>query len=571
MHPFYRALINVLYSRDHFKLALGHLNTCVNRIEKIAKEYTQMLKHAESLYRCKTLKRAALGRMCTLVKKLNSSLMYLEQVRQHLSRLPTIDPRSRTVVVTGYPNVGKSSFLRKVSNADPDVQPYAFTTKVIYVGHTQYKGLPYQILDTPGLLDHPLDERNTIEMQAITALAHLQSIVLFFFDISEECGYSIEKQVALYNSVKPLFTNKPLMFVMTKTDLQPWETLDMEKKNLILEIAQERDVEIVSMSTVSEDGVDNVKNTACQRLLTHRVATKGKKLDTRGDDVLNRINVAFPERRDNVARPAFIPESVRRRRQAMETGQKPAHRKLERDIELEHGGPGVYSHDHTKNYVLAHDDYKLDVVPEFYDGHNVADWLDPDLDERLAELEEEEAEIVATIMDTGDDDDEPVLNAEEQDLYDRVIKKKTEVMAESKSRKSRNHPIAPRKIVIKKRSFDRVVNHLKSMGLSSAVENLRARSRKRRATSLVAPRDKSKSRARSQSRGLVEDGKVANRREDGLGRSVRRKIVAERVARKAQKPRNRDARMGEGDRHHYEEMPKHLFTGKRGIGKTDWR
>ena len=49
--------------------------------------------------------------MCTIMKKQGPSLAYLEQVRQHLSRLPSIDPATRTVLVTGYPNVGKSSFM----------------------------------------------------------------------------------------------------------------------------------------------------------------------------------------------------------------------------------------------------------------------------------------------------------------------------------------------------------------------------------------------------------------------------------------------------------------------------
>lgn len=51
------------------------------------------------------------------------------------------------------------------------------------------------MVDTPGILDHPLEERNTIEMQAVTALAHLQCCVLYFIDISEQCGYTIKEQV----------------------------------------------------------------------------------------------------------------------------------------------------------------------------------------------------------------------------------------------------------------------------------------------------------------------------------------------------------------------------------------
>jgi hypothetical protein len=49
--------------------------------------------------------------MCTIMKKQGPSLAYLEQVRQHMSRLPAIEPNTRTLLVCGYPNVGKSSFM----------------------------------------------------------------------------------------------------------------------------------------------------------------------------------------------------------------------------------------------------------------------------------------------------------------------------------------------------------------------------------------------------------------------------------------------------------------------------
>lgn len=63
------------------------------------------------------------------------------------------------------------------------------------MGHTDYKYLRWQVIDTPGILDRPLEERNTIEMQSITALAHLRAAVLYLVDISEQCGYSIAQQV----------------------------------------------------------------------------------------------------------------------------------------------------------------------------------------------------------------------------------------------------------------------------------------------------------------------------------------------------------------------------------------
>jgi nucleolar GTP-binding protein len=139
VHPFYADLMNVLYDRDHYKLALGHVNKAKAIADNIANDYVRLLKYADSLYRAKMLKRAALGRTATLLKKLKSSLSYLEEVRKHLSRLPQIDTNSRTLIVTGFPNVGKSSFVNNITKANVDVQPYAFTTQNLFVGHTDYK------------------------------------------------------------------------------------------------------------------------------------------------------------------------------------------------------------------------------------------------------------------------------------------------------------------------------------------------------------------------------------------------------------------------------------------------
>src|SRR3954454_2977906 len=83
--------------------------------------------------------------MATIMKRQKDSLAYLEQVRQHLSRLPAIDPHTRTLLICGYPNVGKSSFINKVSRANVDVQPYAFTTRSLFVGHTDYRYIRWQV------------------------------------------------------------------------------------------------------------------------------------------------------------------------------------------------------------------------------------------------------------------------------------------------------------------------------------------------------------------------------------------------------------------------------------------
>ena len=101
IHPFYGDLMHVLYDRDHYKVALGQVTAVRHVIDSCGRDYVRLLKYGDSLYRCKQLKRAALGRMATACKKLSSALSYLEKVRQHMSRLPSIDPNAKNTAGHG--------------------------------------------------------------------------------------------------------------------------------------------------------------------------------------------------------------------------------------------------------------------------------------------------------------------------------------------------------------------------------------------------------------------------------------------------------------------------------------
>jgi nucleolar GTP-binding protein len=384
VHPFYADLMNVLYDKDHYKIALGQLNMSRHIIDNVAKEYVRLLKFGDSLYRCKQLKKAALGRMATIIKKQGSNLTYLEQVRQHLSRLPSIDPYTRTIILTGFPNVGKSSFMNKVTRAEVEVQPYAFTTKSLFVGHTDYKYLRWQIIDTPGILDHPLEDRNVIEMQAITALAHLRACVLYVMDISEQCGHTLAEQVALFESIKPLFANKPLLVVINKVDILKIDELDEVRKNAISSLLNNPEIPLLQMSTVTEEGVMEVKVEACERLLGFRVDHKMK--TRKVENILNRLHVAMPEKRDNKERPPCIPENVLKKREfEAEIKEK---KRLLKHVEEEMGDD--YITDLKQHYVTIPEEERYDIIPEFLEGHNIADYIDPDIFEKLEELEREE-------------------------------------------------------------------------------------------------------------------------------------------------------------------------------------
>ena len=368
IHPFYADLISVLYDRDHFKIALSQLNSCKNDIMKIAAEHTKLLNFGDSMFRCKQLKRAALGKMATQVKKLVKPLTFLEEVRQHLSRLPSIDTSSRTLIICGYPNVGKSSFMNKVSKAHVDVQPYAFTTKSLFVGHFEYENLKWQILDTPGILDHPLEERNTIEMLTITALAHLKSAVIFFMDLSETCGYGINQQIALYESLTPLLSSQ-ILIVLSKCDVLRLDQLHLDVLNEFL--SNKTFVEISSDANIN---IDLARNTICDMLLNERVTEKQ-------DKICNFTHRIKP----------FIPQTVNQKTE-----------------ERGHLGPNLFlGLPDNETYFC---DNKYDIIPEFFNGKNVSDFLDENIQDKLQVLLNEDSQQISKFYD--------VMTPEQRRMYE---------------------------------------------------------------------------------------------------------------------------------------------------------
>ncbi|ELA46517.1 small GTP-binding protein domain [Vavraia culicis subsp. floridensis] len=369
IHPFYNDLINVLYDKSHFKMALGHLNSTKKNVESITNEYVRLIKYGTSLYGCKQLKRAGLGKMTSLVKRLKPTLEYLEEVRQHMSRLPQIDPECRTVLLCGLPNTGKSSFMNCVSKAHVDVQPYAFTTRSLFVGHFEYNYLSWQIVDTPGVLDHALEEMNTIEMQSVTALAHLNSIVLFFLDVSEQCGYSVDQQISLYNSIAPLIDRR-MLIVLSKCDLKSPSTAKstkIEHLDLKDEIKYFLDgKQYAFLSVFDPESVEKVKRIACD---SHLEKSLEIKLQKNLEPILNRINVHEP--------PSHRPKE--------ECMLRSSDEKIitERDLAKDNLD---YYFDENKNY-LVNEDEKYDVMPEIYNGKNVMDFVDVNILDKVESMD----------------------------------------------------------------------------------------------------------------------------------------------------------------------------------------
>jgi nucleolar GTP-binding protein len=220
LSPFYAELINVTIGTDKLKKSLGALDWSRGNVARVSKAAVRDIVAARTISQVDETRRAAYGRISSFVKQVGKELKFLGLARNTMKKFPAVNPDLPTIVIAGAPNVGKSQLVGKMSTAKPRVAVYPFTTQEISVGTFEKRYRRYQVIDTPGLLDRELAERNKIELRAILALKHLANAIVFMFDPTETCGYPMSDQEHLLDTVKKEFQGIPMIEVENKADLQ---------------------------------------------------------------------------------------------------------------------------------------------------------------------------------------------------------------------------------------------------------------------------------------------------------------------------------------------------------------
>lgn len=213
--PFYYELADALVDVDELRQSLSEVGWASRKTKEIGREYQSKLRGDADLAR--KHRKQAFARLASVVEEVEDDLLMIGEARNQLRDLPDINPDEPAIVVAGYPNVGKSTFVNHVTNARHETATYPFTTKGIGVGHLTRDHIRYQLVDTPGLLDRPPEDRNEIESQAVSALTHLADCVLAFVDASAACGYPLEAQLTLRDAVEEQF-DVPVLTVCSKAD-----------------------------------------------------------------------------------------------------------------------------------------------------------------------------------------------------------------------------------------------------------------------------------------------------------------------------------------------------------------
>ncbi len=224
MHPFYQELF-----KTHVGVEPGELarRFRINRrnMRRIYLDIRSNIKSSLLVRDAITVFRRGLGRILSFYKRNSRVIEKIKEAIIELSKMPDITGEL-VVIIAGMPQVGKSTLITRLTRARPEIANYPFTTKNIIAGHISME--PYGrivLLDTPGLLDRPLEEKNPIELKAIHALKHLADKVLFLFDISINRYYEYSQQLRVYRDVEELIGSDKIYPVINKIDATPENTL----------------------------------------------------------------------------------------------------------------------------------------------------------------------------------------------------------------------------------------------------------------------------------------------------------------------------------------------------------
>ncbi len=232
MHPFYKELFLVKTGREPEDL-LGRYRAKRRILNKIYRDTRTEIKSCLTGGEAKKAFRGGLGRMLSLLKRDRALLEAIKEAIKEISRMPDITG-DLVAIIAGMPQVGKSTLLKKLTRAEAEISPYPFTTKTIIAGHIEVR--PYgkiTLIDTPGLLDRPIDRKNEIEMKAVLALKHLSDTLIYLFDVNPNTYYSLDEQLAVYKDVVNVIGTTDIIVVINKIDITPQNLLREAEKKIV--------------------------------------------------------------------------------------------------------------------------------------------------------------------------------------------------------------------------------------------------------------------------------------------------------------------------------------------------
>lgn len=253
------------FYRELFKLYVGveprNIMVKVRNYVKVAREIHEEarskfreMREGEGKKASELFKKNA-GRILSLYKRLSKTIVVIRQYLKEVAKMPDVKG-DYVVVIAGIPQVGKSTLLSKLTRAKPEIGVYPFTTRTLVAGHLDVNSYGKIVLvDSPGILDTPIENKNLIELKALLAIKYLADHVLYVFAVYPYFYYTLKEQLHVYGSIMKILGDKPKTVILNKIDLVEPDYLN----NVILEIEKYTGTTPIPVSALTGFNLELVK------------------------------------------------------------------------------------------------------------------------------------------------------------------------------------------------------------------------------------------------------------------------------------------------------------------------
>lgn len=225
LDQFYQELFKAMIDVPMLRKSLAAVKWAIEKEIEMSNTHISKLRKCQELQRINKIRREYYGRVSSIIKQIKNNLIMIEEARKIIKEFPVIKTKYETIAITGFPNVGKTTLLSKLTSSKPEIASYPFTTKGINVGYITKKYEKIQILDTPGTLNR-FNRMNAIERQAYIAIKHLAKKIIYVFDLTEP--YPMKLQEQLFKNIKQF--KKPIVIYLSKTDILEKEDIERFRK-----------------------------------------------------------------------------------------------------------------------------------------------------------------------------------------------------------------------------------------------------------------------------------------------------------------------------------------------------
>ncbi|MEM3831225.1 MAG: GTPase [Sulfolobales archaeon] len=257
IHPFYRDLINSFYEGKYDEI-LEKCRSVASISRRLYNIYRDSIRRASASNDIRRLSREFIGRILSTARRKLRDIDLLKKILIEISKMPCIEEEVLKVILSGMPQTGKSTLLSSLSRARPEISNYPFTTKNIIAGHyiDESSGIRIMFIDTPGLLDRPVEEMNQIELRAVHSLKHLADKIVFLLDPRKNFYYTLEQQLRVLDTVREISGKRDIIICINKIDIAGEDEIsEVERK--ILERGFSKDF-ILRISALKKLGLEDL-------------------------------------------------------------------------------------------------------------------------------------------------------------------------------------------------------------------------------------------------------------------------------------------------------------------------